>query len=161
MMRKIIIKKSGINRKGVFATRDIKKGETVIVEEPKKIIKKEDIKKLSKDNQNHTTPAGDGRYIVMGVPERYINHSCSPNTYVSKKKDIALKNIKKGEEITSDYAINGIDNWKMKCSCRSKNCRKTIYGNFFKLPKNIQKKYLPYLEDWFKEKFKKKLKELK
>ena len=160
-MKKVIIRKSGIDRKGVFATRDIKKGEVVVVWRPKKIISKKGMKKLSEDDRSHTTPTGDGRYIVMGVPERYINHSCNPNTYVKKRRDIALRNIKKGEEITSDYSINGIDNWKMRCMCRSKNCRKIVYGDFFKLPKRLQKKYLPYLENWFKKKFKIELEKLK
>jgi len=89
----------------------------------------------------------------MGIPERFVNHSCNPNTYHKEKKDIAIRNIKKGEEITSDYSVNGINNWKIKCLCKSKNCRKIVYGDFFKLPKKIQKQKRKYLEKWFKEKF--------
>ena len=158
MVSKIVVKKSGIDRKGVFATKDIKKGEVVNVWHPKQIIFEEDMNKLPKDEQNHTTPTGDGKYMVMGIPERYVNHSCDPNTYVKNKKDMALKDIKKGEEITSDYSISGIDDWKMDCLCGSKNCRKIVYGDFFKLPIEMQRKYIPYLEDWFKEKFRDKLK---
>ena len=158
IMNKVIVKQSGIERKGLFALKNIKKGKIVVTWKPIKIISKRDFKKLSEDEQNHTTPAGNGKYIVMGIPERYVNHSCSPNTYANKKRDIALRNIKENEEITSDYSINGIDAWKMNCLCRSRNCRKIIYNDFFKLPKAMQKKYLPYLEDWFKKKFKDKLK---
>jgi len=157
-MNKVIVKQSGIERKGLFALKNIKKGETVVTWNPMKIIPKKDLKKLSKSEQNHTTPAGNGKYIVMGIPERYVNHSCNPNTYSNKKRDIALRNIKEGEEITSDYSINGIDAWKMNCLCQSKNCRRMIYGDFFRLSKEMQKKYFPYLEDWFKKKFKDKLK---
>jgi len=153
----IEVKSSGIDRKGVFALKDIKKGEVVNVWHPKKIVNEEDMKTLPEDEQNHTTPDGKGNYMVMGEPERYVNHSCNPNTYVHDKTDIALRDIKKGEEITSDYSINGIDSWEMKCLCGSKECRKRVYGDFFKLPKNIQKRYYPYLEEWFKEKFKDKL----
>jgi len=158
---KIKIKTSGINRKGVFAIKNITKGEVVNIWHPKKIVSKEEMKRLSKDDQNHTTPTEDGNYMVMGIPERFVNHSCSPNTYVNKKRDITLRDIKKGEEITSDYSINGIDNWKMACLCGSKNCRKIVYGDFFKLPKKLQKKYVSYLEGWFKQKFKEKLEKLK
>jgi|SRR3989344_1973225 len=158
IMNKVIVKQSGIERKGLFALKNIKKGETVVTWNPMKIIPKKDLKKLSKSEQNHTTPAGNGKYIVMGIPERYVNHSCNPNTYSNKKRDIALRNIKEGEEITSDYSINGIDAWKMNCLCQSKNCRRMIYGDFFRLSKEMQKKYFPYLEDWFKKKFKDKLK---
>ena len=160
-MKQLIVKKSGVQGKGVFADEDIQKGEVVIIWHPKKIVSEEDMKKLSEDEQNHVTPTGDGRYMIMGEPERYINHSCNPNTYCNNKSDIALRDIKKGEEITSDYSINGIDNWKMKCLCKSKNCRKIIYGDFFKLPRDIQKKYYPHLENWFKIKYKNKLDKLK
>jgi len=89
------ISKAGKKGKGVFATKDIKKGETVVVWHPKKTVSKEGMQKLSDYEQNHTTPTGDGKYFVMGEPERYINHSCNLNTYVKNKKDVALKNIKK------------------------------------------------------------------
>ncbi len=159
-MIKYLLKSCGKKGKGLFAAKNIKKGEVVVTWHPKMIVTKKGMKKLSSSEQDHVTPTGDGRYIVMGVPERYINHSCDQNTYIQDKKDIALKNIKKGEEITSDYSINGIDDWKLKCRCGFKKCRKIVYGDFFKLPKKLQKKYLPYLEKWFKIKFKDKLNQL-
>ena len=150
----VISKDSKIKGKGVFALRDFKKGETVIIWHPESIISKEEISSLSENEQNHTTYAGNGKYYVVGSPERFVNHSCEPNTYVKGKKDIALKCIKKGEEITTDYSINGVDNWKMKCKCGSKNCRKIIYGDFRKLDFKTRKKLKPYLEDWFKKELK-------
>jgi len=149
-MNKVIVKSSKIKGEGVFATKKIKKGEIVIKWHPKSKITKKEMFSLSKNEQNHTSYIGNGKYIVMGVPERYVNHSCNPNTYVKNMRDITLKSIKKGEEITSDYSINGVDNWKMKCKCGSKNCRKTVYGDFMKLPKKLRKKYNPLLESWFK-----------
>jgi len=159
-MGKVIIKKTKNKGLGVFASRNIKEGEKVTVWHPKKIISEDEMKTLPKDEQDHTTLTGDGNYIIMGEPERFVNHSCNPNTFVKDKKDIALRDIKKGEEVTSDYSINGINSWKMRCLCGSKNCRRIVYSDFFKLPKNVQKKYYPYLEDWFKKKFKNKLNKL-
>lgn len=156
-----LIKSSGEKGKGLFALRDFKKGEAVTIWHPKKIVSDEELKSLSQSEQDHATPTGDGRYLIMGVPERYVNHSCDPNTYVKDRKDIAFRKIKKGEEITSDYAINGTDDWKLNCKCGSKNCRKIVYGDFFKLSEELQRKYLSYLEDWFKKKFESKLEILK
>lgn len=150
----VVVKDSEIKGKGVFAARDFKKGETVIVWHPKREISKEEMSSLTVDEQNHTTYAGQGKYIVMGSPERFVNHSCDPNTYVEGKKDIALRDIKKGEEITTDYSLNGIDDWEMECKCRSKNCRKIVFGDFRRLDPETQKRLAPYLEDWFKEEFK-------
>lgn len=155
---KVIVRKSKIKGLGVYATKNIKKNEIVIKWHPKKTISRQNVPKLSKYEQNHISYVGNGKYVVMGEPERFVNHSCNPNTYVHNKNDIALRNIRKNEEITSDYSINGIDAWKMKCKCNSKNCRKIVYGDFFKLSRKLQSKYYSLLENWFKKEFKSKLK---
>ncbi len=57
---------------------------------------------------------------------RFINHSCDPNTYLRVMKDrvefYALKNIKKGEELSCDYGETHHDG-KLPCRCGAKNCR--------------------------------------
>ena len=160
-MKTVTVKKSRVEGTGVFAARDFRKGEIVVKWHPEKVVSKEQMKKLSKDEQNHVTPTENGRYLVMGIPERYVNHSCSANTLAINCSDVAIRNIKKSEEITSDYSFNSNEDWEMNCNCKSKNCRGIVYGSFFKLPVKLQKKYLPYLDNWFKEKYKDKLKELK
>ncbi len=60
----------------------------------------------------------------MQSPERFVNHSCDANTSVKNKCDIASRDIKKGEEITSDYSNQGVE--LFKCCCGSKNCKKII-----------------------------------
>lgn len=46
---------------------------------------------------------GDMNYLYS-EPERYVNHSNHPNTYqdLKNKCDVALRDIKKGEMITTD-----------------------------------------------------------
>ena len=59
---------------------------------------------------------------------RLINHSCDPNCEVldtSKTKIwiTAMKDIKKGEELSYDYGFGFDSNYKdHKCKCGSKNC---------------------------------------
>jgi len=57
---------------------------------------------------------------------RFINHSCCPNTYMRVMKDrvefYALRNIKKGEELSCDYGETHHEG-KLPCRCGSKNCR--------------------------------------
>jgi len=149
----ITLKPSNIKGKGVFAARDFKKGDIVIVWHPKAVLSKMDFQSLSEDEKTHATYAGNGEYLVQGSPERFINHSCEPNTYTHERKDIALKDIKKGEEITGDYSLNGVEDWTMECTCGSKNCRKIIYGDFMKLDDKTRKRLEPYLEDWYREEF--------
>lgn len=57
---------------------------------------------------------------------RFINHSCDPNTYLRVMKNrvefYALKNIKKGQELSCDYGETHHDG-KLPCRCGAKNCR--------------------------------------
>lgn len=66
----------------------------------------------------------------------FINHSCNPNCGIKDKlKVVAMRKIKKGEEITFDYAMSETSDYKMKCNCKQKNCREIITGEDWKLEK--------------------------
>jgi uncharacterized protein len=62
----------------------------------------------------------------------------------------AIRDIKKGEEITYDYATSEtLNNWKMECKCGSKNCRKIISGEDYKKEDVIKKfngHFMSYLQ---------------
>lgn len=60
----------------------------------------------------------------MQPPERYVNHSCDPNTKAINNSDVAVRDIKIDEEITSDYT--GSVSKSFQCRCGSKNCRGII-----------------------------------
>jgi len=151
MTDKVIVKESRKEGKGIFALHDIKEGEIILEMDDSQVVEKDKVKELSEEDQNHTDYIGNGKYSVMKSPEKFINHSCDPNTFVKNRKVIAMKDIDKNEEITYDYSINGIDPWEMNCKCGSKNCRKIVYGDFRKLDAKTQKKYESYLEDWYKQ----------
>lgn len=57
---------------------------------------------------------------------RFINHSCDPNTFMRVMKDrvefYALKNIRKGEELSCDYGETHHEG-TLPCKCGTKNCR--------------------------------------
>ena len=124
IMKDIIVKKSKIHGKGVFADRDFKKGEVVIKYNLKKLTEKE-FKNLSEKEKHFTSKEGKG-YVLFLAPERYVNHSCDPNTNSINNCDIAIKNIKKGEEITGDYSKENIPGLNMKCNCGNKSCKRII-----------------------------------
>ena len=126
------IKKSKIDKNGLYANRDIKKG-TKIIEYKGKIISVK---------QSETDPKFDnGRAIYLfNLNKRYdldgdfkfntarlINHSCDPNCEVFgsglKVFVYAMKNIKKGDELSYDYGFSYDSDYKQfPCKCRSKNC---------------------------------------
>ena len=123
-MTDIIIKKSKIHGRGVFAAHDFKKGEVVVKYDRSKILTKEDVDKLPENEKKYASYLGEGKYILHQPPARYINHSCDANTYSDNFADVAKRDIKKGEEITADYVAEKVPGFDgMICKCGSKNCR--------------------------------------
>lgn len=123
----VVVKNSKIDRKGIFAVRNFKKGEAVTKWDSTDIISPEEYGALTDDIKEHVSNLGNDKYLIIKPPERFINHSCNPNTSVDNAKDVALRDIKKGEEITSDYSTDSIGKYSFKCNCGSKNCKGVIY----------------------------------
>ncbi len=153
---KIYIGKSKLHGKGIFAKRDIKKGEIVF------LIKGQKIKFLI-NNEKQAKIAGLN-WVGIGKNEWidpikhciYFNHSCEPNSAIKGKVTVvALRNIKKGEEVAFDYSLNEADIfWHIKCNCGSKNCRKIIKPIQF-LSHKIFPKHVSHVLKYYKQVFKK------
>ncbi len=126
-MKDIIVKKSKIEGLGVFANRDFKKDEVVIKYGKSKKINKNEYEALPKEEKSRVSLV-NGEYIHFQAPERYVNHSCDANIYSKDFCDVAKRDIKKGEEITSDYDEEGGLNANFKCRCGSKDCRDIVKG---------------------------------
>ena len=131
-MKPYKIIKSNIHHQGLCAARDIKIGEKIIEYVGKKITHKQaenntkygyDVTYLFTINKKYLLD-GDFKFNTA----RLINHSCDPNCEVldtSKTKIwiTAMKDIKKGEELSYDYGFGFDSNYKdHKCKCGSKNC---------------------------------------
>ena len=151
----IVVRSAGKKGKGVFSLKDFSPGQTILKLKHNKIVSSEVVSKLSYHYQNHMGYVGKGRYAIYKSPEKYINHSCEPNAYFKhinsfRENVVAIKPIKKDEEIVADYTLDSVDDWKMKCQCGAENCRKTVSGLFSSLNKATQKKYIPYAPAWNK-----------
>lgn len=125
-MKDIIVKNSKIEGKGVFANRNFKKGEIVIKYDTSVLLTKDEVDKLPQSEKKYVSYFNDGKYILHQPPARYANHSCDANTCAKEIGDIAIRDIKKGEEITADYTKEGIPDLNFKCNCGAKNCRGVI-----------------------------------
>lgn len=108
-MSDVIIGKGNLTGKGVYANKDFKKGEIVTKYNLKKLTKDE-YKNLPKSEKMFTHKHWGVIYLYL-EPDRYVNHSKTPNTYqdLINKCDIALRDIKKGEMITTDATKDDID----------------------------------------------------
>lgn len=127
----IIIKFSPINGSGVFATRNICCGEVVVYWRNTRAISQSEFEALPSEEQRYIDIQID-KILLIGTPERFINHSCEANTKPGILCDIALRDIKIGEEITTDYSNFYIPLGPFQCNCNSKNCRRYIQGTSIK-----------------------------
>ena len=131
-MKSYKIKDSKIDNKGLYANRDIK-DRTKIIEYKGKILTKKQVEENPKfDNEKAIYLFNinkkydlDGDYKYNKA--RLINHSCDPNCEVFgtglKVWVYAIRDIKKGEELTYDYGFGYDEDYKdFPCKCKSKNC---------------------------------------
>lgn len=107
-MNDVIIGKGNLAGKGVYANKDFKKGEFVIRYNLKPLTKQEFENLL--ESEKEFTHIHWGVIHFYSEPERYVNHSENPNTYqdLVNKCDVALRDIKKGEMITTDATNDDI-----------------------------------------------------
>lgn len=155
---KVEVRKSRTGGKGLFTKVPIKKGETVIIWGGA-LMTEEDIKK-GRYRKGTAVEVSKGKYLAnrpnepLGK-EAFMNHSCNPNLWLKDEVTlVAKRNIKKREELTADYGtwVSRPD-WKMRCNCGSRLCRRVITGNDWKR-KDIQKRYKNHLSPYLKEEIK-------
>ena len=128
------IKKSNIDRKGrgLYAAKDIPEGTKIINYVGNIITKKQTETSEKFDNSKPIYLFNlNNRYDLDGDVSwntaRLINHSCSNNCdYEGKGLKLwvtAIKDIKKGEELTCDYGFGYDEDYKQfPCKCGSRNC---------------------------------------
>lgn len=144
MIKKFIAKNTKKYGKGNFATKDIKKGEVVFVLGGKRFDVSEFANKVNSGKEYIDDPFQIGRrtYIDLNETSRTFNHSCNPSCGIRKNSELfALRDIKKGEELTFDYSLTiAPTEWSMKCKCGTKACRKTL-GDIVSIPKKRREEY--------------------
>ena len=112
-----------------FANRDFKKGEEIVKGYGRMINHQTSHCSVQVDVERH--------FVPKKWTARYWNHSCNPNTFVKTRKDgfpslFALRNIKKGEEITFAYYMTeyswgkNADENHAKCLCGEKKSLERI-----------------------------------
>lgn len=145
---KIEIRKTAGKGRGTFAVGEIKAGEPLII-----------------FGGEYTDSEGAKRARLAGKLAmqwgddlgHFINYSCDPNAWMKDVFTIVAKrNIKIGEEITTDYALweadeNYISKWE--CKCDSPICRKKVTCKDWRLPE-LQERYKNHFSPLINKKIK-------
>lgn len=103
------VDKSKINGLGLFAAADIPKGALIWrVDGLDQVLTEEELDKrhLTIEQKQYFFKysfKANGRYTFCSDDNKYCNHSDTPNTMSDYKTQVAIKDIKKGEEITCNY----------------------------------------------------------
>ncbi len=139
--------------RGVFATKSLKKGTLVAMFNgpsfrAKKCSLLPNVPPLY--IRDHAIQYSNNKWIDSKGIGRYLNHSCEPNCGIKEKFTIiAMRDIKKGEQLTFDYDMTENSDWEMICKCKSAHCRGLIHGYRF-LPASLKKKYRNYISTYLK-----------
>jgi len=155
---KVEKRQSDIDSIGTFAKEDINKGEMIYIRGGYILPKGSAFRYNEADG---VWPITDD-YELGAIDEKgfekqkvNVNHSCNANCGLRGEITcVAMRDIKKGEEITQDYGLlDDIENYSFDCKCGSPNCRKKITGKDWQI-KELQKKYFDYFAAYLKEKIK-------
>lgn len=98
----VLVGEGNLDGKGVYAARNFAEGE-IVIQYNLTLLTDADYVRLPNEERMFVHKHKDKLYLY-GEPERYVNHSERPNTHqdLKKQQDIALRDIKKGEAITTD-----------------------------------------------------------
>ena len=155
-MGKVYIGQTRKTGKGIFAESFIKKGDPIFIWKGRLVIQ----------SYSPTGAKVGQRWLGMGRnlwlksdksnPGYYINHSCRPNAgFRGSVTVVAMRDIKKGKEITIDYSMTEEDPWwRMQCQCGQRSCRKLIRSIQF-LPRNVFERYRSFMKPFFVKSYEK------
>jgi len=152
-MNDIEVKPSSIEGSGIFARRPFRVGDRISrVNVVREITTEAPIREDLGERKDHCDYP-DGKVVLIGFPDRHVNHSCDPNSYQLFEGNasylVARRDIAAGEEITVDYNVNITGGTAWPCNCGASRCRKMVVGDFFLLSEEWQREYRPLLADWF------------
>ena len=144
------LNESKISGLGLFATKNIAKGEIYTSNEINRMPETSKIVRVTTQiNEDFFIGPLNDSQNEWGY---YINHSCNPNCKIYRSiLLITIKDIRVGDEVTFDYAHSHNKLLDFKCSCKSKNCRKFISNNDYR-DENYQRNNFKYFTGWLKEK---------
>ncbi len=111
MPGEVEVRESVIEGLGVFALRSFREGERIRCIRHEREITPQSPLQDGELLEHCSYP--DGRTVLVGFPDRHVNHSCDPNCYKLYEDDsvsmVARRSISLGEELTFDYNLESVN----------------------------------------------------
>ncbi len=147
---KTMIRPSPIEGKGLFARRPIQKFEIVAIKGGH-ILDRRALARVKSRIACAYVQIADGFFIGATTAAEvrrnkiFLNHSCAPNVGIlGQIIFVAMRDIRAGEELTYDWAMEENVPAKTRCRCGAPACRGWLTGQDWKKPA-LQRKYRRYL----------------
>jgi SET domain-containing protein len=148
------VRPSPIEGRGLFARRPIARGEIVAIKGGH-VLDRPALDRVRRRVAESYLQIADGFYIGARTPAEvrrnklYINHSCAPNLgLLGQIVFVALRAVRRGEELTYDWAMEENRRARVRCRCGATGCRQVLTGQDWQQP-DLQRKYRghfsPYL----------------
>ena len=141
---------------GVFSTASIRQCEVIHRIDDSRVVDEDNpLRPELGEDPIHRDWLPDGTTVLLKKPAGFFNHCCVPNIFVysidRQRFILAMRDIGAREELFFDYSMNAVDGDIWDCQCGAPNCRRRHKCNFFLLPDSRQREYLPFLDPWFVE----------
>lgn len=135
----LILRRSGIHSRGVFARREIPKGTRILEYVGEKITKAESLRRVAATELFARKDPRRGAVYIVDLNRRYdldgrvrrnyarfVNHSCDPNCDLydigGRLWIIARRRIRAGDELSYDYGYSLDVHRDHPCRCGSPSC---------------------------------------
>jgi SET domain-containing protein len=141
-MRRVVVRRSSVHGKGVFAMRSLLSGERVLEYKGEITAWRDAVRRHRREGvEGHTFLFGlsDGRVIdgsCGGNSSRWLNHSCAPNCEAIEDGGRifihAIRTIEAGEELFIEYLLATDDpldenlRAQYACRCAAASCRQSM-----------------------------------
>ena len=143
---KTAIRPSPIEGRGLFARRGIRKGEIVAIKGGH-ILDRRALARVKGKIAESYIQIADGFFIGAATAAEvkrnklFINHSCAPNVGIlGQIIFVAMRDVRAGEELTYDWAMEENIPAQTECRCGAATCRKILTGRDWTKPA-LRRKY--------------------
>jgi hypothetical protein len=148
------VRSSRIEGRGLFARRPLAPGEIAAIKGGH-VLDRRALDRVRGRVAESYIQIADGFYIGARTRAEvrrnklYINHSCDPNLgLLGQIVFVALRAVRRGEELTYDWAMEENRPARMRCRCGATRCRGVLTGQDWRKPA-LQRRYRghfsPYL----------------